>query len=308
MAFLYHADPSRAHRWREVFAAEAPDIPFFSAGDRHDPAAIRYLVIWEAEGNLAERYPDLEVVFSAGAGTDQFTPAHLPPEVPLVRMVEPGLAAGMAEYVCAGVLLLHRDLIGYIADQRNGRWNPRPIVPAEQRCVGVMGLGALGMAVLAPLKALGFRLAGWNRSSRSIEGVETYAGAQERDAFLARCDILVCLLPLTPETRGCLNADLFARLPEGAGIVNVGRGGHLVEADLLAALDRGRIGGAVLDVFAQEPLPQEHRFWHHPRVFLTPHMASMTQPEGGARAVIANIRRHRAGEPLLNRVDRSRGY
>lgn len=308
MAFLYHADPSRTERWRKVFETEAPDVPFFSAADEPDPAAVRYLVIWEAADNLAARYPNLEVLFSAGAGTDQFTEAHLPLDIPLVRMIEPGLVAGMVEYVAASVLLLHRDLIGYIADRQDRRWDPRMIRPAEQRRVGIMGLGALGVAALAPLKALGFTLSGWNRSPRTIEGMTTFTGAQEREAFLAQCDILVCLLPLTAETEGCLNADLFSAMPHGAGLVNVGRGGHLVEEDLLTALDRGQIGGAVLDVFAQEPLPQEHPFWTHPRIFMTPHIASMTQPESGARAVIDNIRRHRTGEPLLHRVDRSRGY
>lgn len=305
MTFLYLADPSRGPRWRSMFAAHAPDIPFRLAVEDHDPAQVRYLMTWDSPQDLLERYPNVDIVFSAGAGAEQFTADRVPLRVPVVRMVEPGLAAGMAEYVAFGVLALHRHMLDHVADQREGAWRPRLLVPASRRRVGIMGLGALGLASIGTLKNFGFALSGWNRSPRSIEGVTTYAGQDELDAFLGSCDILICLLPLNEATQGILNGRLFEALPRGAGLVNVGRGGHLVEEDLLAALDSGQIGGAVLDVFAEEPPPQDHPFWRHPRVLMTPHIASMTQPETAAPVVIANIRRHRAGEPMINVVDRS---
>ncbi|MXQ10545.1 2-hydroxyacid dehydrogenase [Microvirga makkahensis] len=305
MSVLYLADPKRGPRWKSMFVAEAPDIPFLLAEDNVAQHDVRYLITWELPPNLLKRYPNLEVVFSAGAGTEQFTSDLVPLQIPVVRMVEPGIASGMAEYVTFGVLMLHRDMLEYIADQRRATWSPRLIVPAPRRRVGIMGLGTLGLATLEQLRTFGFQLSGWNRSARFIEGVTTYAGNGELEAFLAPCDILVCLLPLTDETRGILSSRLFAALPPGAGVVNAGRGGHLVEADLLDALESGQIRGAVLDVFATEPLPQDHPFWKHPQILVTPHIASMTQPETAAKVVIANIRRHQAGEPLINVVDRS---
>lgn len=180
--------------------------------------------------------------------------------------------------------------------------------PAATRRIGVMGLGCLGRAVLERLVALGFPLAGWSRSSVELPGVECFAGTDGLPAFLARTDILVCLLPLTEESGGILDRRLFAGLPKGASRVNVGRGGHLVAEDLLVALANGTLSAAVLDVTEPEPLPPDHPFWNHSRILLTPHVASQTRPESAALAVIDNLRRHAAGEPLIGLVDRTRGY
>ena len=308
MTFLYKANATRGREWARLFAARAPDLPFRLWPDIGDPAEVRYLAAWMPPENIAATFPNLELVFSVGAGVDQFDFTQLPPHVPLVRMLEPGIAEGMVEYVTMAVLALHRDLLHFIAQQREQIWREIRITPATRRRVGVMGLGLLGQAVLDRLKPFGFPLAGWNRSPRTIEGVSCYAGAQALPDFLAQTDILVCLLPLTDETRGILNANLFARLPRGAQLVNVGRGGHLVEADLLEALDRGALSGAVLDVAEQEPLPAGHPFWSHPRILLTPHIASMTTPETAVEFVLDIIARHRRGETLPGRVDRQRGY
>jgi glyoxylate/hydroxypyruvate reductase A len=223
-------------------------------------------------------------------------------------MVEPGIINGMVEYVSLAALALHRDFFDYVAQKASRSWNPIEVPPASARTIGVMGLGSLGCAVLERLATYCFRLRGWNRSPRSIEGVETFAGADRLQPFLAECDILICLLPLTPATQGILNRELFAALPKGAALVNVGRGAHLVEADLLAALDSGQISRAILDVTEPEPLPREHPFWTHPRVLVTPHVASMTQPETAAPILLENIRRHRRGEPLVGVVDRQQRY
>jgi glyoxylate/hydroxypyruvate reductase len=223
-------------------------------------------------------------------------------------MIEPGLSAGMAEYVCWAVLSLHRDLVGYLDQQRRRVWHAAPMRPASACRVGVMGLGELGRAALAQLAGFGYPLSGWSRSRQELPGVTCYAGTGELPAFLAGCDVLVCLLPLTPETRNILGADAFACLPRGAAVVNAARGGHLAAADLLAALDSGQVSAAILDVTDPEPPPADSPLWTHPRVWLTPHMASTSTAESGVEAVLENLDRHARGLPLLGLVDRARGY
>lgn len=308
MTVLYKANMVRGAEWARIFAERAPDVPFRLWPDIGNPADVRHLVAWVPPDDIATIFPNLELVFSVGAGVDQFDTSKVPAHIPLVRMLEPGIAETMVEYVAMAVLGLHRDLLDFISQQKEQVWREIRITPAKRRRVGVMGLGQLGQAVLERLKAFGFALAGWNRSPRAIEGVTCYAGADALPDFLAQADILVCLLPLTDQTRGILNADLFARLPRGAGLVNVGRGPHLVEADFLAALDGGALSGAVLDVTDPEPLPAGHPFWSHPRILLTPHNASMTTPDTAVDFVLDVIARHRRGEELPGRVDRQRGY
>jgi glyoxylate/hydroxypyruvate reductase A len=308
MSFVYKSDPVRGRQWAEVFAREAPQLPFHIWPDISDPAAVRFLAAWEPPPNILEVFPNLEVLFSSGAGVDQFDFATLPPELPVVRMVEPGIIHGMVEYVSWAVLALHRDMLHYQRQQRHALWKTVPVRPASQCRVGVLGLGSLGQAALAQLRSFGFDCAGWSRSRHAVDGVQCFAGADELPAFLARTNILVCLLPLTDETRGFLNAALFAQLPHGAGLVHVGRGPHLVQHDLLAALAQGQLADAVLDVTDPEPLPPEHPFWQHPNIWLTPHIASMTQPHSAAQVVLDNLRRFEAGEAMVGRVDRTRGY
>ncbi|WP_018318570.1 glyoxylate/hydroxypyruvate reductase A [Bradyrhizobium sp. WSM2793] len=308
MTVLYKANMVRGAEWARFFAERAPDVPFRLWPDIGDPANVRYLVAWVPPDDIATTFPNLELVFSVGAGVDQFDATKVPAHIPLVRMLEPGIAETMVEYVTMAVLGLHRDLLDFIDQQKQQVWREIRITPAKRRRVGVMGLGQLGQAVLERLKAFGFPLSGWNRSAREIEGVTCHVGADALPDFLAQSDILVCLLPLTDETRGILNADLFARLPHGASLVNVGRGPHLIEADFLAALDSGALSGAVLDVTEPEPLPEGHPFWSHPRILLTPHNASMTTPDTAVDFVLDVIDRHRRGEELPGRVDRTRGY
>jgi glyoxylate/hydroxypyruvate reductase A len=308
MTVLYKANMVRGEEWARFFAERAPDMPFRLWPDIGDPADVRYLVTWVPPDDIATTFPNIELVFSVGAGVDQFDASKLPAHIPLLRMLEPGIAETMVEYVTMAVLALHRDLLHFINQQREQVWREIRITPAKRRRVGVMGLGQLGQAVLERLKAFGFPCLGWNRSPREIDGVTCYAGGDTLPEFLAQADILVCLLPLTDETRGILNADLFARLPRGAGLVNVGRGPHLIEADFLAALDSGTLSGAVLDVSDPEPLPAGHPFWSHPRILLTPHNASMTTPDTAVDYVLDVIARHRRGEELPGLVDRTRGY
>lgn len=307
MSFVYNADPERGREWQRLFAQHAPDIDFRWWPDIGSAEEVRYLGTWAPIEDLA-RFPNLEVVFSLGAGVDQFDLNSIPAHVPLVRMQEPGIVATMQEYVAMAVLALHRNLIDYVAQQRDATWQALRVRPASQCRVGILGLGQLGAAVAQRLTTLGFACQGWSRTRRQLEGVACFAGDGELVRFLATSQVLVCLLPLTAETRGILNAELFAQLPRGASLVNVGRGPHLVTADLLEALDSGQLSAAVLDVFDPEPPPVNHPLWRHPRVLLTPHVASMTQPESAIEMVLDNIARHRAGQEMIGTVDRRRGY
>lgn len=308
MALLYTSDPTRGRIWREIFAVEAPDVAFVDPSQTYDPAAIRYLAAWTPSAELIASLPNLEILFSIGAGIDQFDMSALPPHVRVVRMIEPGIAAGMVEYATMAVLALHRNLIDYREAQKEARWAPIKLKPAGERRIGMMGLGNLGQAVLQALKLFGFPLSGWSRSGAAIEGVTCHAGQAALPAFLSQCDILICLLPLTDETHGILCRDNLSQLPKGAALINVGRGPHLVEHDLLSLLDEQHLSGAVLDVTDPEPLPADHPFWVHPRIMITPHIASMTRPDGAARALIANIRRFCAGQPMEGEVARDKGY
>ena len=311
MHFLYKADPIRGAEWARLFAESAPDIHFHCWPECGDPKQIRYLAAWIPPVDIAQQFPNVEVVFSVGAGIDQFDFSALPAHLPVVRMIEPGLAAGMVEYVTQAVLSLHRQTHLYRQQQGQHRWDAHNVKPASSRRVGVLGLGVLGKAVLEKLHGFGFDCAGWSRSRHVLDGVTCYdgeAGSKGLSAFLARTDILICLLPLTDSTRGILDKTLFAALPAGAALINVGRGAHLVEADLLAALDSEHLSSAIIDVLETEPPADDHPFWDHPAIVLTPHIASMTQPETAFRVVLDNIRRHQAGQPLNGLVDRTRGY
>ncbi|EUC18465.1 2-hydroxyacid dehydrogenase [Paraburkholderia hospita] len=308
MTLLYKADPERGKLWAQHFAQKAPEIPFRLWPDVGDPAAVRYLAAWQPPDDPARTLPNLEVIFSLGAGIDQFDLSRVPPHIAVVRMIEPGIVEGMVEYVTQAVLTIHRDLFDYALQQRQRVWREMPVRAASTRRVGVLGLGMLGTAVLERLRVFGFPCAGWSRSEHRLEGVECFAGVEALDAFLARTDVLVCLLPLTDATRGLLDKRLFGKLPKGASFVNVGRGPQVNQQDLLDALDSGQLQNAILDVTDPEPLPESHPFWTHPRVRITPHIASATRPESAVDVVLENIRRRRDGLPMVGEVDRSRGY
>lgn len=308
MHILYKSDPQRGALWQQWLAQHAPDIQLHLWPDIGDPLDVEILIAWQPPERLLETFPNLKALLSVGAGADQFDLAALPPDLPVVRMIEPGLTQGMVEYVTFAVLGIHRDMVRYLHQQRDARWQAHSVTPAAARRVGVMGLGELGQAALRQLVSLGFDCAGWSRTPRQLDGVRCFHGAAQQGEFLARCDILVCLLPLTAETRGLLNRDLFAQLPPGAALVQAGRGAQLNHADLLAALDGGQLGAAVIDVTDPEPLPPSHPLWRHPAIWLTPHIASQTQNESAVAALLENLRRYQRGEPMTGLIDRARGY
>lgn len=308
MCMLYMADPADADKWRDCLANIAPELEFRQWPNVGNPAEVHYVLAWEPLANLAEQFSNLRLIYSAGAGVDQFDLAQLPAHVSLIRLIDSSMADIMAEYVLFGVLALHRDILAYQEDQRSGHWQPRPITHASQRRVGIMGVGKLGRAALDRLQPLGFQLSGWNRSLKNVPGGRCYVGTDELEDFLGQCDILVNMLPLTPETEGILNEARLDCLPDGAGLINVGRGAHVVETALLSALNEGRLRGAVVDVLRQEPPASDSPLWKHPRLLLTPHIASDVQIEGGVGVIVENLRRERVGMPFLNVVDRSKGY
>ncbi len=308
MNIVYKSAPERGRIWQEVIARLRPQARFSLWPEVGDANAVDYLVAWQPPENIMQQFPNLKVLFSVGAGADQFDYASLPAELPVVRMVEPGLTAGMVEYVTFAVLGLHRDMPRYLRQQREGCWQAHPIMPAARRRVGVMGMGELGVAVLNTLVSLGFECGGWSRSPKALPGVACWAGDEQLGDFLARSDILICLLPLTDSTRGILNQALFEQLPQGASLVQAGRGAQLNHGDLLRALDAQQLSAAVVDVTAPEPLPADHPFWRHPAIWLTPHIASTTQPESSVRALLENIRRFECGEPMIGLIDKQKGY
>jgi glyoxylate/hydroxypyruvate reductase A len=308
MALLYKSDPVRGQRWQALFAEHAPDIEWRAWPDIGNPAEIEYLAAWLAPDDLEQLLPNLKVLFAVSAGVDQLDLARLPADVPVVRLLDPGITRGMCEYASWAVLSLHRDMLRYRQQQVARNWQAHLLQPAANRRVGVMGLGAQAQKILATLAPLGFALSGWARSPHQLQGVDCFAGEAQLPAFLSQCDILLCVLPLTEQTQGILNHRLFAQLPKGAALVNMGRGGHLVEEDLLQALASGQLSGAVLDVLQEEPAPADHPFWDHPQILLTPHIAAMTQPDSAFAVLLENIRRHQRGEQMVGEVDRDKGY
>ena len=310
MGLLFVTDFDDPQDWVPALEAELPGLDVRVWPDIGDPAAIQYALAWNPKPGLLASLPNLKAIFSLGAGVDGILADDtLPRDVPLVRMVDESLTEGMVEYVALQVLDWHRQGAVYRGQQRKALWRPRRQKLARERQVGVMGLGELGRATALGLAALDFDVAGWSRSAKTIDGVTCFHGSgQGFGHFLARSEILICLLPLTAETAGILGGKTFARLPKGAYVINAARGGHLNETDLLAALGSGQVAGAALDVFADEPLARGHPFWRDPRITITPHVASVTHARTAAKSVAANVRRVEAGEPLEHLVDLERGY
>ncbi|MSU88098.1 glyoxylate/hydroxypyruvate reductase A [Rhodobacteraceae bacterium 2CG4] len=303
------ADSARESYARELTAgfAEA-GVAAELVFDAPDPAAIDYIVYAPASG-LRDFTPftNTRAVLSLWAGVETIVGNRTLTQ-PLTRMVDPGLTEGMREWVTGHVLRHHLGMDAHITGQ-DGVWRgDRPAPLARHRPVAVLGLGALGTTCARALAGLGFPVTGWSRAPRAVDGVDCRHGVEALAQVLSGAQILVLLLPATPETDGLMNAERLALLPPGAVIVNPGRGSLIDEPALLAALDSGRVGHATLDVFRTEPLPPGHPFWAHPRVTVTPHIASATRPETAARAIVRNISRAERGEPLEHVVDRARGY
>jgi len=309
MALLFRSSVDSEARWKPQLAGLMPELEVRIWPEIGDPAEIDYALVWRPEPGLLASLPNLKLILSLGAGVDHILcDHHLPRGVPIVRLVDPYMTDAMSEYIILQVLRLHRQDLDYRTQQEKGIWLELDQKNAAERTVGILGFGALGQDAGRKLQGLGFNVALWGRRQRTVEGLRGYAGRAGLPALLGRSEILVCLLPLTAETAGILNASTFAMQPKGAALINAARGSHLVEQDLLAALASGRLSAAVLDVFRDEPLPGGHPFWHHPRIVVTPHIAAATHPPTAAPIILDNIRRFEAGRPLLNRVDPAQGY
>jgi glyoxylate/hydroxypyruvate reductase A len=306
LLFLSADDP--AEEWRAELSARIPGLEFRIWPEAGDPAAVEVALVWRPPPGELARYPNLKAVLSLAAGVDGLLADPELPVVPVARMVDPSLTRTMTEYVLLAALRHHREFDRFERAQRTHEWAYAYPPQAAARRVGIMGLGELGARAAAALVAHGFPVLGWSRRPKAIDGVVSYAGHGELHSFLNRADILVCLLPLTADTTGILDAATFAELPHGAFVINVARGQHLVERDLIEALDSSHLAGATLDVFREEPLPAGSPLWAHPKILVTPHVASYSVPATAADGVAANIRRALTGEPLLHQVDRARGY
>ena len=315
MAFLFILPSWPIDVWTSAMRKAAPNLDVRVWPDKMGPLEdIEYCAAWLPPPNVVKGLANLKVIFSLGAGVDAILrDPTLPVHVPIVRVNDPDLTGRMTEYIVLHVLLHHRQQRRIDANQKLKKWDSFPTHAASALSVGIMGLGVMGQDSAQKLRALGFRVAGWSRTRREIPGIDCYAGAEEFDQFLGRTDILISLLPATPETDGIIDRATIAKLsrqgPFGAAIViNAGRGRQQVAEDILAALDAGELHAATLDVFASEPLPPDSPLWTHPKVTVTPHIAADSDPEVICAYVARQIERHKSGAALENVVDRARGY
>jgi glyoxylate/hydroxypyruvate reductase A len=310
MAILLSTKANAMQDWREALLAADSSLDIRLFPDAGDPQDIEAAVCW-TQHDMAElrRYPNLKLIVSMGAGVDHLLrPPGPPPGIPVARLKDERLTSGMTEWVLLNVLRFHRQDLEYRAQQAARIWDELPAPDTAKRRIGMLGLGQLGNASAQALRSLGFPVMGWTRNPREVAGVQGFSGPDGLEAMMRQTDILVCLLPLTAETRGVINARSLAWLPRGAFVINAARGGHLVADDLLAALDSGHVAAAALDVFEPEPLPADHRFWTHPKALVWPHASAITIPSSAAPQVVENLRRAREGRPLINLVDFSTGY
>lgn len=289
--------------------ASIPNLDVYIFPEVANPEKIEAIITWKPPLGIMEKFPNLKVIISLGAGVEEIVrDPNLPQNVPIVRIVEPCVTSRMTEYILLAVLRFHRQAFVYQRLQKARDWKPLSLPETSSCHIGILGLGVLGSDAAGKLNNLGFPIRGWSRTPKKIDGIECFYGREQLELCLNKCQVLVCLLPLTSETKGILNHETFSALPKGGYLINVARGQHLVEEDLLEALDSGQLSGACLDVFSQEPLPESHPFWSHPQITITPHVATQTDSEYWTQPVVDAIRCLRANLPLKNVVNSQQGY
>jgi glyoxylate/hydroxypyruvate reductase len=306
MRITFYSPAAKAGPWLDGLRAALPNATV----EEWHPGAPQadHAVVWTPPQQFFDEQPALKGIFNMGAGVDALLKLRLPPNAILVRIDDGGMAVQMAEYVSYWVIRWFREFEAFAADVARGNWSFRKPLPREDFPVGVLGLGVLGERVAKTLTQFDLPVRGWSRTPKEIPGVRCYAGQAQLDEFLAGTRILVCLLPLTSETEGIINARTLARLKPGGYVINVARGAHLVDEDLIASLDSGHLAGAALDVFRTEPLPPEHPFWKHPKIAVTPHMSARTLRDESIAQISGKIRAFERGEPVSGVVDPKRGY
>ncbi len=307
MSLVIIAPDRDALDWIEGISAQDKNISVEVWPEVEDKEKVIGAVVWNhPEGSLLD-FPNLKFISSMGAGVDHVLKDKTLPPVPIVRIVDTDLTRAMTQYIIAAVTYFHRRIDKYTEDKRNAIWDQEapPEVPLS---IGVLGMGVLGTDAAQKLSALGFEVCGYSNSPKEIEGIKSFSGKEGFQPFIESINMLICLLPLTQQTKDILNIDLFKKMQKGSYLINVARGGHLVEEDLLLALEKGYLAGAFLDVYQEEPLPQDHPFWKHPNIMMTPHIASITNPQAAIPQVVQNYHAAAKGEPLHNKVDLDKGY
>lgn len=309
MSFLIVSPGKDPEAWVEVLEKQHPGLNIYVYPEEHDKEEVEFALVWNHPRGLFKNYPNLKVIASMGAGVDHITSdPELPENITITRVIDNRLTSDMSAFVLAMIMDHLRNLSFYQEKEAEKIWNPVNYKRIEEVRVGIMGLGVMGSALASTLIRNGFTVSGWSKSEKEIEGVKSYYDNDDFEEFLQNSDILICLLPLTPQTETILDKELFEKLPEGAFVINVARGEHLVEHDLLEMIDTGHLSGAALDVFREEPLPDDHPFWTHPRIKVTPHIASVTKPEAVVPQIVENYERMKEHEPLKNVVERKKGY
>lgn len=309
MSLLLIAPNRDLSSWEEALKNEDPNLNIEIWPEVEDKQRVQFAVCWNQPEHVLDQYPNLKAVSSLGAGADHLLKDEsLPESVDICRVVSPSLIQQMKEYVLAATLNIHRNFVHYIRQKDLGKWQAHNHPLAADLEIGVMGLGKLGQPVARQLAQVGYQVSGWSRSEKELENVKTFAGSKQQVSFLNGIQILICLLPLTSETDGILNLELFKKLGHPAWIINVARGEHLVDEDLIYALDSNILQGAWLDVFSEEPLPEKHAFWNRSNIMVTPHIASITKPSEVAGQIIDNYKRALSGMELNHKVDRDKGY
>ncbi len=307
-ALVFYSDVDDVEAWRQVLAEELPDLEFRTSDSPGDPNEVLYALAWKPPAGFFTKYRNLKLLTNLGAGIDSLLGRDDLGDVPICRLNDPGMEGLMKSYVLFAVTRYARDIPIYEDAKRRGTWtyvHPRPLAQIR---VGVLGLGELGLAAAQALSDLGFTVSGWARSEKSVPGIECHAGREALDGFLASNEIIVSMLPLTPDTRAILGQREFAAMPRGAKFINASRGPVVDEDAMIAALRSGQLGGATLDVFSVEPLPDGHPLWSLDNVLITPHLASITVPAASGRVVAENIRRVRQGLDPLHQANPTRGY
>jgi len=306
MSVLVVSPGRNPEAWVEALKNEHPGMNIYVYPEDHNKEEVEYAISWKHPRGIFKNYPNLKVIASMGAGVDHITSdPDIPKNIKITRVVDEQLTEDMSAFVLALVMDKMRSISHYYNQKQ---WEPKSYKSIDTTKIGIMGLGVLGNGVANTLKKIGFDVYGWSKSTKDIDGINTFCGDENLTEFLSNAEILVCLLPLTQETENILNRELFEKLPKGAYVINVARGEHLVEQDLLEMIDCEQLSGASLDVFRKEPLPEEHPFWNHSKIKITPHIASVTNPQKVVPQMAENYERMTEDEELINVVERDKGY